>query len=158
MLIETLWDEGCVYYARTAQPQLIMHLETNSNVYGRTVNPYNRNLTPGGSSGGESALLGMRGSILVSFNNISLLFLTPGSDSSRVLAAILAVASAVQEHTLVFTRSSKKSSVQKRTFEADHDTQTYHQAPFVPGSQRLYGRKGSNYGHPWSNDCRSGGA
>ncbi|KAI7785012.1 uncharacterized protein LA080_008411 [Diaporthe eres] len=64
MLCETLWDEGCVYYARTAQPQLIMHLETNSNVYGRTVNPYNRNLTPGGSSGGESALLGMRGSIL----------------------------------------------------------------------------------------------
>lgn len=75
-LIETLWDEGCVYYARTAQPQLIMHLETNSNVYGRTVNPYNRNLTPGGSSGGESALLGMRGSLLVSFNNLTL----PSSD------------------------------------------------------------------------------
>lgn len=54
-----------------------MHLETNSNVYGRTVNPYNRNLTPGGSSGGESALLGMRGSLLVSFNNLPL----PSSDS-----------------------------------------------------------------------------
>lgn len=77
-LIETLWDEGCVYYARTAQPQLIMHLETNSNVYGRTVNPYNRNLTPGGSSGGESALLGMRGSLLVSFNNLSLPSSDPG--------------------------------------------------------------------------------
>lgn len=43
-----------------------MHLETESNVYGRTVNPFNRDLTPGGSTGGEAALLGMRGSILVS--------------------------------------------------------------------------------------------
>lgn len=66
LLFDTLYDEGCVFYARTSQPQAIMHLETTSNVYGRTVNPYNRNLTPGGSTGGESALLGMRGSILVS--------------------------------------------------------------------------------------------
>lgn len=67
LLYDTLWSEGCVFYARTTQPQLIMHLETISPTFGRTVNPYNRNLTPGGSSGGESALLGMRGSILVSF-------------------------------------------------------------------------------------------
>jgi amidase len=67
LLFDTLYDEGCVFYARTSQPQAIMHLETTSSIYGRTVNPYNRNLTPGGSTGGESALLGMRGSILVSF-------------------------------------------------------------------------------------------
>jgi amidase len=66
LLLDTLWDAGCVYFARTAQPQTIMQLETESNIYGRTVNPYNRNLTPGGSSGGESALIGMRGSVLVS--------------------------------------------------------------------------------------------
>lgn len=66
MLYDILWDEGCVFYARTNQPQTIMHLETNNNIWGRTVNPYNRNLTPGGSSGGESALLGIRGSVLVS--------------------------------------------------------------------------------------------
>jgi Asp-tRNA(Asn)/Glu-tRNA(Gln) amidotransferase A subunit family amidase len=30
----------------------------------RTLNPYNRKLTPGGSSGGESALLALRGSPL----------------------------------------------------------------------------------------------
>ncbi|KAJ8100144.1 amidase signature domain-containing protein [Lipomyces tetrasporus] len=63
LLYDTFWNEGCVFYARTTQPQTIMHLETNSNVYGRTVNPYNRALTSGGSSGGEAALLGMRGSI-----------------------------------------------------------------------------------------------
>lgn len=66
LLCEILWKEGCVFYARTTQPQTIMHLETESNVYGRTVNPFNRDLTPGGSTGGEAALLGMRASLLVS--------------------------------------------------------------------------------------------
>lgn len=41
-----------------------MHLETSSNLYGVTVNPFNRNLTAGGSSGGEGALIGLRGSCL----------------------------------------------------------------------------------------------
>ena len=41
-----------------------MHLETSSNLYGVTVNPFNHDLTPGGSSGGEGALLGLRGSCL----------------------------------------------------------------------------------------------
>lgn len=41
-----------------------MHLETVNNIYGRTVNPYNRDLTSGGSSGGEGALVGFRGSVL----------------------------------------------------------------------------------------------
>jgi Asp-tRNA(Asn)/Glu-tRNA(Gln) amidotransferase A subunit family amidase len=65
LLYDHLYDEGCVFYVRTTQPQTIMHLETISNIYGRTVNPYNRDLTAGGSSGGEGALLGFRGSILV---------------------------------------------------------------------------------------------
>ncbi|KAM0689794.1 hypothetical protein Q7P36_010665 [Cladosporium allicinum] len=64
LLYQSFWDEGCVFYCRTTQPQTIMHLETDSNVYGLTVNPYNRNLTPGGSSGGEGALIGMRGSLV----------------------------------------------------------------------------------------------
>lgn len=80
-LYETLFEHGCVFYARTTQPQTIMHLETHSNVYGRTVNPYNRDLTPGGSSGGESALIGMRGSILVSF--ISSSHMVPHANASR---------------------------------------------------------------------------
>lgn len=72
LLYDTFWDNGCVFYARTTQPQAIMHLETSSSIYGRTVNPYNRNLTSGGSSGGESALLGMHGSILVSLETTEL--------------------------------------------------------------------------------------
>lgn len=41
-----------------------MHLETSSNLYGVTVNPHNTALTCGGSSGGEGALLALRGSVL----------------------------------------------------------------------------------------------
>ncbi|KDQ52322.1 hypothetical protein JAAARDRAFT_163030 [Jaapia argillacea MUCL 33604] len=54
---------GAVFYVKTNQPQTIMHLESHS-VYGRTLNPHNTNLTPGGSSGGESALLALKGSPL----------------------------------------------------------------------------------------------
>ena len=64
LILQILWDAGAVFYARTTQPQTLMHLETASNLYGATVNPYNRNLTSGGSSGGEGALVGMRGSCL----------------------------------------------------------------------------------------------
>lgn len=64
IILKLLWKAGCVFYARTTEPQTLMHLETSNNIYGVTVNPYNRNLTSGGSSGGEGALLGIRGSCL----------------------------------------------------------------------------------------------
>ncbi|KAH8811123.1 amidase signature domain-containing protein [Xylogone sp. PMI_703] len=63
-VLQILWDAGAVFYARTTQPQSMMHLETDSNLYGVTVNPYNREVSAGGSSGGEGALIGMRGSCL----------------------------------------------------------------------------------------------
>ena len=105
LLFDTLYDEGCVFYSRSSQPQAIMHLETTSNVYGRTVNPYNRNLTPGGSTGGESALLGMRGSILVSVcHNLTYSRILM---EVRVSAEISAAAFAAQLLMSVFTGSSK---------------------------------------------------
>ncbi|KAI1452731.1 amidase [Annulohypoxylon moriforme] len=64
LILQYLWDAGAIFYARTTQPQTLMHLETSSNLYGATVNPYNTTLTAGGSSGGEGALVGLRGSIL----------------------------------------------------------------------------------------------
>lgn len=63
---DILKQAGAVFYARTTQPQAVMHLETETPTYGVTTNPWNTDLTPGGSSGGESALVAMRGSILVS--------------------------------------------------------------------------------------------
>ncbi|KAI4160407.1 MAG: hypothetical protein LQ342_005731 [Letrouitia transgressa] len=63
-VLKILWKAGCVFYARTTQPQTLMHLETSNNLYGVTRNPFNRDLTSGGSSGGEGALIGLRGSCL----------------------------------------------------------------------------------------------
>jgi amidase len=63
-VLQILWNAGAVFHARTTQPQSMMHLETDNNLYGVTVNPYNRDVSAGGSSGGEGALIGMRGSCL----------------------------------------------------------------------------------------------
>ena len=63
-VLKILWNAGCVFHARTTQPQTLMHLETSSNFYGATVNPFNNQLTCGGSSGGEGALVALRGSCL----------------------------------------------------------------------------------------------
>ncbi|OAA53552.1 Amidase [Cordyceps fumosorosea ARSEF 2679] len=54
---------GAVFFCKTNQPQLVMHLESASH-HGRTLNPHNMGLTAGGSSGGEAALLAMKGAAL----------------------------------------------------------------------------------------------
>ncbi|KAI0173267.1 amidase [Hypoxylon sp. FL1284] len=64
LLVQYLCNAGAVIYARTTQPQTLMQIESVSNIHGTTTNPYNTTLTAGGSSGGEGALVGLRGSIL----------------------------------------------------------------------------------------------
>ena len=34
LLLQPLWNAGAIFYVRTTQPQTLMHLETNSNLYG----------------------------------------------------------------------------------------------------------------------------
>lgn len=63
-VLQILARAGAVFHARTTEPQSTMHLETDSNLWGVTVNPYNTNLSTGGSSGGEGALIGCGGSCL----------------------------------------------------------------------------------------------
>ncbi|CAF3962039.1 unnamed protein product [Rotaria sordida] len=62
LILKILYEAGAIFYVRTTQPQSLMHLECSSPIYGITVNPFNRSLTCGGSSGGEGALLGLKGS------------------------------------------------------------------------------------------------
>jgi amidase len=64
ILVEMLQDAGAVLYCKTNVPTAMMIAESINNVFGRTVNPLNRSLTPGGSSGGESALIAFGGSPL----------------------------------------------------------------------------------------------
>ncbi|KAI5863326.1 amidase signature domain-containing protein [Durotheca rogersii] len=61
-IVKLLRDAGAVFYCQTNAPQTLMWLETSNNVTGRTLNPLNRDLSPGGSSGGESALVRFFGS------------------------------------------------------------------------------------------------
>lgn len=63
-LYDILIAQGAIAYVRTNIPQTLMWTETHNHIFGRTVNPYNRNVTCGGSSGGEGALIAMRGSLL----------------------------------------------------------------------------------------------
>lgn len=63
-LAQLLEQAGAVFYVKTNTPTAMMIAESVNNVFGRTVNPLNRRTTSGGSSGGESALLAMRGSPL----------------------------------------------------------------------------------------------
>lgn len=56
-----LLSQGAVLYCKTNIPQTLMALDSVNNLFGRTLNPLNRNLTAGGSSGGEGALLAMKG-------------------------------------------------------------------------------------------------
>ncbi|KAF4548646.1 Amidase-like protein 10 [Elsinoe fawcettii] len=63
-LVSLLLDAGAVLYVKTNVPQTMMALDSHNNVFGRTLNPANTKLTAGGSSGGEGALVAMRGSLL----------------------------------------------------------------------------------------------
>ncbi|KAK0466411.1 general amidase [Desarmillaria tabescens] len=64
VLVDVLDSLGAVPFVKTNVPQTLMWGETFNNVFGRTCNPYNRSLTSGGSSGGEGALISLRGSPL----------------------------------------------------------------------------------------------
>ncbi|KAM0418792.1 hypothetical protein ACHAPT_012302 [Fusarium lateritium] len=62
-MVAILRSLGVVFYCKTNQPQTIMHLESDS-LWGRTLNPFNIHLSAGGSTGGEAALIAMKGSVL----------------------------------------------------------------------------------------------
>lgn len=63
-LVKLLVNAGAVLYVKTNVPATLMMGESVNNVFGRTINPRNRKLTTGGSSGGESALVTFRGSFM----------------------------------------------------------------------------------------------
>ncbi|KAK2744815.1 hypothetical protein FQN57_004139 [Myotisia sp. PD_48] len=61
-LVTELLSLGAVLYCKTSVPQTLLIGETENNIIGRTLNPWNTSLTCGGSSGGEGALLALGGS------------------------------------------------------------------------------------------------
>ncbi|KAH8743757.1 putative fatty-acid amide hydrolase [Diaporthe sp. PMI_573] len=63
-VVARLHDAGAVFYCKTNVPQSTMSGECNNFLYGRTSTPDNRNLSAGGSSGGEGSLIALKGSPL----------------------------------------------------------------------------------------------
>jgi Asp-tRNA(Asn)/Glu-tRNA(Gln) amidotransferase A subunit family amidase len=64
LLVDILLEQGAVIYCKTNIPQTLMALDSDNNIFGRVLNPRNTKVTAGGSSGGEGALIAMRGSVL----------------------------------------------------------------------------------------------
>ncbi|KAJ5784263.1 Amidase [Penicillium pulvis] len=62
--VQILTRLGAIMYVKTNIPQTMMAADSHNYVFGRTLNPHRLNLTAGGSSGGEGALIAMRGSVL----------------------------------------------------------------------------------------------
>jgi len=63
-LVAHLHEAGAVFFCKTNVPQFLMSGECVNYIYGRTSTPYNRNLSAGGSSGGEGSLIALGGSPL----------------------------------------------------------------------------------------------
>jgi amidase len=63
-VVARLRAAGAVVLGLTNTPELTLAYETDNLVYGRTNNPYDPTRTPGGSSGGEAALIAAGGSPL----------------------------------------------------------------------------------------------
>ncbi|KAI9718694.1 MAG: hypothetical protein M1812_003868 [Candelaria pacifica] len=61
-MVRELRALGAVLYCKTSVPHTLMSGETVNNIIGYCWNPKNRNLSCGGSSGGEGALIGLKGS------------------------------------------------------------------------------------------------
>ncbi|RAH66243.1 putative acetamidase [Aspergillus aculeatinus CBS 121060] len=55
---------GAVLYVKTNVPQSLMMSDSYNHVFGQSINAFNSRLISGGSSGGEGALIGTRGSVL----------------------------------------------------------------------------------------------
>ena len=62
--VRALKELHAVPFCLTNVPQTMISFGCSNPVYGETVNPHDRTRTPGGSSGGEAALIAGGGSIL----------------------------------------------------------------------------------------------
>ncbi|MFW9967005.1 MAG: amidase [Candidatus Thorarchaeota archaeon] len=61
-VVARLRNAGAILLGKTNMPELGLAFETDNLVYGRTNNPYNLSCIPGGSSGGEAAIIAAGGS------------------------------------------------------------------------------------------------
>ena len=62
-LVARLKSAGAILLGKTNTPEFTLAADTDNLIYGRTSNPYNLGLSPGGSSGGAAAIIASMGSV-----------------------------------------------------------------------------------------------
>lgn len=62
-VVRLLKDAGAIPYVKTNLPITLLSFESTNDVWGRCTNPHNAKYSPGGSTGGEGALLALGGRI-----------------------------------------------------------------------------------------------
>jgi fatty acid amide hydrolase len=70
VLVARLRQAVAIILGKTNLPQMMIMNETDSPVYGRANNPWNVDRSPGGSSGGEAAIIAAGGSPLGLANDL----------------------------------------------------------------------------------------
>ncbi len=62
--VRRLREAGAIILGKTNVPQLLLYIESDNPLYGRANNPWDLERTPGGSSGGQAAIIAAGGSPL----------------------------------------------------------------------------------------------
>ncbi|NXJ34989.1 VDHAP protein, partial [Ciconia maguari] len=64
VIVQVLKSQGAIPFVKTNIPQTMINYDCSNLIFGQTLNPLNPQKSPGGSSGGEGALIAGGGSIL----------------------------------------------------------------------------------------------
>ncbi|CAH1242951.1 FAAH [Branchiostoma lanceolatum] len=71
VIVQVLKKQGAVPFVKTNVPQTMLDTGCSNPLFGKTLNPHDPTRSPGGSSGGEAALIGGGGSVLGIGNDIA---------------------------------------------------------------------------------------
>uniref|UniRef100_A0A670IKX9 Fatty-acid amide hydrolase 1 n=1 Tax=Podarcis muralis TaxID=64176 RepID=A0A670IKX9_PODMU len=64
VIVKVLKKQGAIPFVKTNTPQSMINYDCSNLIFGQTINPLNHKKSPGGSSGGEGALIAGGGSLL----------------------------------------------------------------------------------------------
>ena len=63
-VVKQIRNAGGIIIAKTNVPQTMLAFECSNPLWGRTLNPWSKDHTSGGSSGGEAAVIACDGSVI----------------------------------------------------------------------------------------------
>lgn len=109
-MVRELRNLGAILFCKTSVPHTLMLGETSNNIIGYTWNPKNRLLSCGGSSGGEGALIGLKGSPVGFGTDVSRVFIYTTSMNSLFLIIAIWIPSGSVFRTLDIHRVIRRIS------------------------------------------------